>query len=444
MSYRIIAFIIAAGLVAVFLATGTDSIWTESGSAYASSEVSHQLSEFGNKDTAEALKIEKRNSYTIPDITETESIRPDSILRDSILPDSISTDSILTDGILPDSISTDSILPDSILPNSILPEDERTGSDIMAPPPFARVAFSHRCLKVERDGQAHDIPENKELLPGDIVETCSRHFALIDFSPGGTMILYPASRVTMVSDGSELILKSAEMLFENDLPESSFPDVVRCFDETIYHSQDAPPVSFGVHCRGESGMILTSKTGTLLWRCRDAPCEIPAGQGLMGRITTANYSGVMPPAQPHMTTAYVVPQRQTKDSVPDSDPEADAEIHSEDKTGFSATMMWNPVDMADRYLVHIYQDTEERIHHVLTLHHKNRFTAELPEAGRYVARVMAVDFYGVSGEWSDPISFTAEHDEFIEEDSLNVSSPKNRVQNPDSDSILPDNGNRHL
>jgi len=362
MSYRIIAFIIAAGLVAFFLATGTDSVHAD----------------------------------------------------------------------------------------STLPMDELTDSTIMAAPYFARTAFSHQCLKVERDGKIIDLPENKELIPGDIVETCSRHFALIEFYPAGTMILYPASRATIVSDGSELLLKSAELLFESDLSESSFPDVVRCFDETLYHIHDAPSVSFGVHCRGESGMILTSKTGSLWWTCRDVPCEIPAGQGLMGRITTANYSEVTLPAQPHITTVYVIPQRQAKDPLPDSDPEADAEINSDDKSGFSATIMWNRVEMADQYLVHIYQDTEERIHHVLTLHHKNRFAAELPGPGRYIARIMAVDFYGVSGKWSAPFSFTADHDEFVGEDSLDALSPGNTVQsentvpNPDSDSLLPDNGDRHL
>ncbi|TVQ71389.1 MAG: hypothetical protein EA363_06015 [Balneolaceae bacterium] len=436
MSYRIIAFIIAAGLIAVFLATGTDSVRTESGSAYASSEVSQQLSEFSKNDAAEDPEIGKRNSYTIPDTTDSESIH-----KDSLLPESIHLESI----------HLDSTQPESIHPDSIFPMDVMTGSDIMAPPThFARVAFSHQCLKVERDGQTLALPENKELLPGDIVETCSRHFALIDFSPAGTMILYPASRATIVSDGSELILKSAEFLFENDLSGSSFPDIVRCFDESLYHNHDAPPVSFGVHCRGESGMILTSKTGTLWWSCRDAPCEVPAGQGLMGRITTANYSRVTLPAQPLITTAYVVPQRQAKDPVPDSDPKTAAEVNSEDKSGFSAAIMWNRVDMADQYLVHIYQDTEERFHHVLTLHHKNRFTAELPGAGIYIVRVMAVDFYGVSGEWSAPFSFTAEHDELVGEDSLDAFSPgntvqsENTVQTPNSDSLLPDNGDRYL
>ncbi len=420
MSYRIIAFTLAAALTAVFLATGTDSVLTETGPAYASSEVSHQLSEFSKKDTAEALKIGKRNSYATPDKKDSQSLHTDSIHHDPVHSD------------------------------SILPPKEWTGSDIMAPPYFARVAYSHQCLKVERDGQTLVLQKNKELLPGDIVETCSRHFALIDFNPAGTMILYPASRATIVSDGSELMLNSAELLFENDLSESSFPDVVRCFEETLHHNHDAPPVSFGVHCRGESGMILTSKTGALWWSCRDTPCEIPAGQGLMGRITSANYSGVILPAQPHITTAYVVPQRQETDPVPDSDTDAASKIDSKDKSGFSAIIMWNGVDMADQYLVHIYQDAEERFHHVLTLHHKNRFTAELPKAGEYNVRVMAVDFYGVSGEWSDPFSFTADHDEFVGEDSLDALSPgntvqsENTVQNPYSDSLLPDNGDRHL
>lgn len=395
MSYRISAFIIAAGLAAVVLATGTE----------------------GN-------------------------------LSDNGLPDSL-----LPANIYPDSIHTGNVRADTNHSDTTQFGIKETDPDISTPTFFARIAYSHHCLKVVRDGKSLDIPEKHELLPGDILETCSRHFALIDFSPGGTMILYPASRVTMAPDGSELITKSGEFLFDNDLPETSFPDIVRCFEESLHHSHDAPPVSFGVHCRGESGMILTSKAGTLWWSCRDAPCQISAGQGLMGRITTANYSEVMTPAQPRMATAYVVPRRQEKELITEDDPKAAEKNLSDEKSGFSATIIWSRVDMADKYLVHIYQDTEERIHHVLTLHHNNQFTVDLPEAGQYAAKVMAVDFYGVSSEWSDPISFTAEHDEYVGEDGLDgldAPSPNNSVQNettlknPDIDSLLPDNGNRHL
>ena len=432
MSYRITAFIIAAGLFTLLLATSTTRLWTENGTLYASSEMSHLVPEYVMIDTSKVLRTGKNYTDTKKD-------------RDNIT--AADTGQATDTEHATDTEQAESIQP----PDTIMLIDEKNGTDIMVPGHFARIVFSHPTLKIIRNGEKLEFPENKELLPGDIIETCPKHFAMVEFRPAGTMTLFPASRVSILSDGSELALYSAEVLFESNLTETTFPGKLRCFDETLHHSHDPPPVSFGVHCRGESGMILTSKAGTLLWNCRDAPCEISAGQGLMGRITTANYSKVMPPAQPNIKTTYVVPHLQTKDR--DGEPDQAEDPGPDQKSGFSATIMWNRVDMADQYLVHIYQDTKGRRHHVLTLHHKNRFTAELSEPGRYTVRVMAVDYYGVSGEWSDPVSFTADNDELIlngSEDTLDALSPENPVQskktveNPHSDPYLPDNGDRHL
>ncbi len=279
---------------------------------------------------------------------------------------------------------------------------------------FARITLSHPGLRVKRNGKPVDITEDTNLLPGDELETCARHFAVIEFHPAGTMILYPASKVIFDPDGSYLALKSAEILYENGTGESSFPDIVHCFDDSLYQNHDTLPVSFGIHCRGESGMILTSKSGTMWWSCKGAPCEVLAGEGLMGRITTANYSTITPPSQPNITTAYVVPRIITDNP----------ETGRQDKIDYSATIMWNPVAMADQYLVHIYQDNDDRSHQTITLHHRNQITTDLPGPGSYIARIMAVDYYGVSGVWSDPLSFTAQPHSEDEYPDLEPESPQ--------------------
>ncbi len=268
---------------------------------------------------------------------------------------------------------------------------------------FANISFATTSLKVTRDGESVDLTETSTLFPGDHIETCARSFAVVDFHPAGSMILFPASMVVINKDGTLLDLKSAEILFENESGISSFPATLRCFDDFMYHHQDYYPVSFGIHCRGESGMILTAKSGSAWWSCKGAPCEVPEGSGLMGRVTTANYSSVTLPPKPVITTAYVVP-----DLVPEVLDSKEVNGIGQ-KSGYTATIMWNPVPMADQYVVHIARiKGGDMIHQVMTLHHRNQFTAQLPGSGRYFARVMAVDFYGVSGTWSELLAFTAD------------------------------------
>lgn len=288
---------------------------------------------------------------------------------------------------------------------------------------FAKVTYSHDCLKIIRNKESIDATRNIALLPGDKLETCSRHFAMVDFYPGGTMTLFPASNLVLKEEGSYLSLMGAEILFENDQNKTTFPEVVSCFGETMYHNQGTARVSFGVHCRGESGLILTSKEGSIWWSCKGTPCEVLAGEGLMGRITTANFASVTLPDQPRMTTAYVVPNHTAPDIHPQDD---NAAIQNE--SGFTATIIWSPVSMADQYLVHIYQENDSRIHHTLTTHHQNQFSTELPYPGLYLARVMAIDFYGVTSRWSDPVTVIVEPGADvipeIEEDSLHNDLPR--------------------
>ncbi len=291
---------------------------------------------------------------------------------------------------------------DVILRDSLYDEGA-SGNFMPGDTSFARVSYSHDCMKIKRNGETLGGARDANLLPGDILETCSKHFAIIDFYPGGSMILFPASKAVLDQDGSQLTLNGAEILFENDQTKSSFPEVVRCFDESTYHNSGTVPMSFGIHCRGESGMILTTKIGSMWWSCQGSPCEILAGEGLMGRITTANFSSITLPDRPRMVTAYVVPKWSASDG-----PETDAPDTTNKDAGYTATIVWNPVPMADQYLVHIFEQNDGKIHHSLTLHHRSEIAAEITSPGRYVARVMAIDYYGVTGDWSDPINFIAD------------------------------------
>ncbi len=262
---------------------------------------------------------------------------------------------------------------------------------------FAEISYSHSSLKISRDDTLLDLTTDTGLLPGDIVETCARHFAILDFHPDGILILYPSSRIAFGSDGTDIILKGAELHFENHAHTSSLPKILRCYDKSIYPSE-GPPVSFGVHCRGESGMIVASKQGSVWWNCRREPCEIKAGSGIMGRITTANYSHITLPEKPIILDSIVA--------------KPDTTIESVAPKMYHVSFQWSSVPMADQYLVHIYQNLPNQVrkkHHTATLHHRNEFSTLLSESGEYTIRIMAIDFYGVSGNWSTPYTFVIDN-----------------------------------
>lgn len=259
---------------------------------------------------------------------------------------------------------------------------------------FARISYSHSCLNVLRDNEHVDMRDETGLLPGDVVKTCARHFAILDFHPDGLMILYPSSKIVLDPGGNDIILKGGEIQFENDAKTTSFPSTLHCYDESMYHVEGSAPVSFGVHCRGDSGMILVSKKGSLWWNYQGNPYEITDGNGVMGRITTANYSSITLPDRPIIIDSIVAQPVEAKDTVAEK--------------VYSASFRWTPVPLADQYIVHIYQDDTQHMqtmHHLVTLHHRNEFSTELPESGDYKIRVMAIDFYGVSGDWSPALSF---------------------------------------
>lgn len=279
---------------------------------------------------------------------------------------------------------------------------QRPTADAAAEPNFARVSFAASSLVVSRNGKNLDESGVIRLQPGDHIETCPKHFAVVSFYPTGSLILFPASRVLIRQDGANMSIKSAEFLFESISGESSFPETVRCFDELLYYQRTAGPVSFGMHCRGGSGIILTAKSGNLRWRCHDTPCEIPEGSGLMGRATAANLSSIHSPDKPFITAAIVVP-----DQKPDTVGTENTQTEKKKRDGYPARLTWNPVPMADQYLVQIFRKSDAgRSYEFVAMHHRNQLTVHLSKAGKYTARVMAFDYLGVSGNWSEPFVFS--------------------------------------
>lgn len=282
--------------------------------------------------------------------------------------------------------------------------------------PFARIAFAHQSLRIERSGQRIDVEVGDEIQPGDIIETCAKHFSLIEFPDHASMIIFPSSRLVFEPDGKSFNLKDAEIHFESKVTGSSYPDVFHCFNDTFTHDADEQVVSMGIHCRGESGIILTSKKGSLRWLCQGKPCELSDGQGLMGRVITANLDQIELPARTVISAPLILSTSADKDTASGS--------------VYTADFWWSPVPMTDRYMVHIKQTHPSAVHHQLGMHARNRFSSELPGPGNYSIRVMAVDFYGVSGDWSEPVEFRVNgvREEIEPEDETIEQEPEDDVE----------------
>ncbi|MFO8030246.1 MAG: hypothetical protein R6U28_10310 [Cyclonatronaceae bacterium] len=314
--------------------------------------------------------------------------------QDDLVPDTLSIPESAPD----DTVSSFETAPDvKTLSDTLLSQQQhRDSTDSTEQQPFARIAFAHQSLRIERSGQRVDVEVGDEIQPGDVIETCAKHFSLLEFPDHASMIIFPSSRLVYEPDGKSFTLKDAEIHFESMAAGSAYPDAFHCFDDTFTHNADEQAVSMGIHCRGESGVILTSKKGSLQWLCQGQPCELSDGQGLMGRVITANLDQIELPARTVISLPLVLSATADQDTVSGS--------------AYTADFWWSPVPMTDRYLVHIKQTYPHAVHQELEMHALNRYSSELPGPGNYTIRVMAVDFYGVSGDWSDPVEFRANGD----------------------------------
>ncbi len=257
------------------------------------------------------------------------------------------------------------------------------------------ISYSDGGLNVIRDGDSLRFTAGDTLLPGDNLETGSRQFAVIQFDKSNSIIIHPSSFVKFSSTGSTLHTLSASIQVDR-YSEERLPLIV-CFDDTLTHvdSESIQNHSFGMQCRGESGITISSRKGVLRWNCAVQPCDIPAGKGLAGSISATVFEFVDIPEQPDISFTF------TADTVPAMQSESRANAFE-----------WPPVTLADRYLAHIfnysndrYDDRKIKKHHSLKMLHNNEIEVSGLDSGSYYIRVLAIDFYGVSGQWSDPVPF---------------------------------------
>ena len=284
------------------------------------------------------------------------------------------------------------------------------------------LSFSNQPLRVIRNKEVHEMVSGNLLRPGDIIETCARHFAQIAFPPGGTLILFPSSQLIYSEDAESLILKDAEIHFENKgyrsndkIISTNIPERIYCFEHEITHSGTKRyPVSFAVNCRGDTGMILTSKKASLKWRCASLECDVKENSGIMVQAASVKYTIINLPGRPELK----------RNDAANSGSNPDEKLQNPGQV----LLEWSPVAMADHYVVHLYKTSGDPLMHphktagdsleyprktagdslehlLLKRSHTNRYKIDQLPAGTYAFRVMAIDYYGVSGLWSDVLIF---------------------------------------
>lgn len=265
-------------------------------------------------------------------------------------------------------------------------------------PPY--LAFSSQPLRVVRNNEVHELVPGNSLKPGDVIETCARHFALIAFPPGGNLILFPSSQLMYSGDAESLILKDAEILFENsshplndDSSITNIPEKLYCFEHELSHYGTTQyPVSFAVSCRGDTGMILTAQKASLTWKCARIDCKVEQNTGIVVQAASVTYTAINLPDRPEIKKVSGITGESSLDEI--------IEI-----SGLTI-LEWTPVAMADHYLVHLYEIAGDSLEHLQIIRsHTNHHEIDQLPAGLYAFRVMAIDYYGVTGSWSETLLF---------------------------------------
>ncbi|MDG5766422.1 hypothetical protein QA596_03005 [Balneolales bacterium ANBcel1] len=225
------------------------------------------------------------------------------------------------------------------------------------------------------------------LQPGDELETVSGQFVVLRFGKQEHIIIHPLSRVRFAEDGTQLTLLDAEIHVLNASGTSLLSGGVICFDTKVFHDSTGEAFEYGLMCRGEAGIALTGQKGDIVF---DTPSErhlVHEGTAIVGRSESTRFMDVPQPDKPQILDTVNIKNRLANDS----------------RTGIH--LSWKPVPMSDHYLVHIYSPQEEQVSHRFRIRKDNTFSSEDLPPGSYKLRIMTVDFYGVSGNWSDPYSF---------------------------------------
>ncbi len=252
-----------------------------------------------------------------------------------------------------------------------------------------RVLLSQGTLSVTRDQEKLLLPNGSTLLVGDTIETRSNQFAVIHFPSEAVMIVHPVSMVTLNSPSS-LHLISADIQFESGNSLAPFPDNVTCFDTRVTHtgSQKAA-ASFMLQCRGQSGIILASHSGSQQLDCHNKSFQVSAGGALMGRASSSGFEEALLPDQPIITDSAGIEKYQPSDLI------------------YKHRLHWQPIPMADQYLLQVSRiDIDENTPvHWFQYQRERQTPIDSLSPGSYKIRVAAVDYYGVMGSWSDPFYF---------------------------------------
>lgn len=253
---------------------------------------------------------------------------------------------------------------------------------------FPQVTYSDGGLKIIRDEVEIELSRGNLLLPGDRLETAPKQFALIQFPPGGLLTVFPSSTMVLGPDLDTIRLKNAEIYYEMDSTGTIFPDILECYDARMSPLRlSNQTVSFALHCRGESGITLSTMQGKVLWLSHNRQYVVNYEEALVGRATSANFTRVHQPLKPEII-----------DSINyESDPEIETTMHPH--------FHWKGVPEADQYLIHIYRNDPESPFHQFTYLHSNEYIADNLLSGTYYFQVMAIDYYGVAGIWSEPVLF---------------------------------------
>ncbi len=316
--------------------------------------------------------------HSSPEKSASDTIRNDSPVKDTTELESSSLQ--LPNHQIEDSLQMDSTRQEA----STIQKDSM---DILH---FPTIEYCDGPLRVARNGETISLPNLETLMPGDAIETGSNQFAVLRFPDSWLMIVHPHSRITLSKDRNALILNDANVHVEMDSRYETEPrniEMLQCFDARIAPITSSQSISFGLQCRGESGISVTSQSGAVALASHDRYYEISSGNALVGRATSDKYQETPQPDQPKMIIA------------------SNSNIESQTDEVKAVRFNWQSVSMADQYLIHIYQEQEDPIKHKFRIQRTNEYTTSDIESGSYFFRVLAIDYYGVSGSWSEPVPF---------------------------------------
>ncbi|MDI6400443.1 hypothetical protein QLX67_00415 [Balneolaceae bacterium ANBcel3] len=241
------------------------------------------------------------------------------------------------------------------------------------------ISYTSSPLSAIRNDEPVELSHGSPIYSSDQIMTESRQLTILRISEIGDLFVLPLSQITIEDNGHSLILSSADAYFE------SAPEQIRTHIDCFQNNLSGYSFSAGIQCREQSGIIFSLLNGfAQLETTARQSFTLHSSRAVSGRAVQGSFSEIEIPDRPTLT-----------------------HIAKQDSAGQELAIQWDPVDMADQYLIHIFSDNLENETHFLTLHPTHRFLIDsvLEDEGEYYIRVSAIDYYGVSGLWSTTASF---------------------------------------